>query len=287
MAWQRAWTFVLWTATTHIQMYQTTPIQVRAAAFMPIQNKMTVAGLKQFKSPSVQQYYGSPSTYELDATSYALGECSGGDKSYAPDTAVIKYKLWLENLRPALEAAIDRASSDYGVVITVDWFVYLPCVSKVAWYSLNLMTMAAKGLMGSGAGLSNFVKYDMFIGPPCATDAIQAGVVTTVYPAIYVTGSVTLADTLSEYPNAVRCNWSSYTQWSIFLAMAAKHEWTNLALFYDDSDNTQTTWTNSLINRWSAVSGNTYVPYALSSNTADIGSLLTAARSQARGAGNT
>jgi hypothetical protein len=126
------------------------------------------------------------------------------------------------------------------------------------------------------------VKYDLFIGPPCATDALQAGIVTTIYPAIYLTGSVTLADTLAQYPNAVRCNWSSFTQWSIFLAMADKHKWTNMALFYDDTDNTRVVWANSLMTRWSKAN-KVFLQFTLSTSTADIPLLLKVARLQARG----
>ena len=192
--------------------------------------------------------------------------------------------LWLDQLRPAFDVAIADALAQFNIQFNVVWHTYMPCVSKVAWYCLNLLTKAAQSGVPGGLGqpyAAAGTKYDVFIGPPCWSDALQAGIVTNLYPTIYLTGSVTLLDTIAEFKNAVRCNLSSYSQWSIFLAMAKKYAWSSMALFYDDTDNTRSTWANSLMNRWTVV-GNSYVQFALSALTTSILSLIKAAQLQAR-----
>ena len=171
-----------------------TQLEVTTAVFLPLKNGTKLPDL------TAKYYYNTP----IDATNYA-----GESADFPVDAYSVKNKFYIDNLKPAHEVAFRAALNDPNINIkfTVDYYLYMPCVAKVGWYSLKQMTIASRR-----ASPQNNKKYDVFFGPPCFTDAYQAGIITMSYPVIVSSGSVTLADTLEPFINTVRCSYSTFTQ---------------------------------------------------------------------------
>ncbi|GAV04286.1 hypothetical protein RvY_14589 [Ramazzottius varieornatus] len=240
-----------------------TQLEVTTAVFLPVKNGSKLPDL------SAKRYFNTP----IDATSY-----NGESSDFPIDASSVRNKFFIDNLKPAHEVAFRAALADPAINIkfTVDYYLYLPCVAKVGWYSLKQLTLASRR-----PSPQNGKRYDVFFGPPCFTDALQAGIITMSYPVLVASGSVTLADTLEPFVNMVRCSYSTFTQWSLFMRMTATYNWTSIAIFYDDSTASISVWANSLMTRCNSRNVS-YTQFSLTANAMDLSTMLNHARKLSR-----
>ena len=70
-------------------------------------------------------------------------------------------------------------------------------------------------------------------------------------------------------------------RWSIFMKMTVNYNWTNIAVFYDDSTSSISVWANSLMTRCNSA-GVDYTQFSLTAKSLDISTMLDHARKLAR-----
>ncbi|OQV18219.1 Atrial natriuretic peptide receptor 1 [Hypsibius exemplaris] len=170
-----------------------------------------------------------------------------GDHHHPP--AVIRVALVLTTgsdlpydytvLAPAIEAAFEKSLTEYNV-----HFSPVLCL-----YQGGCDSSAAAGQTFIAVNSS----VDLIIGPACTADMLASMEIQSFFQVPSITGGGELADSIKKYPYATRCAFNTYTQWLFVIRVFTQFNWTNIAIIYDNDDNTKSVNAISLMKNIRAV----------------------------------